>query len=68
MAKDPLQKHPYVRVTAPSVDYAVECAGKAWAGVSEVPRDTLSAAQLEQLKGEKRLQVEEFDRPHVVPA
>ena len=58
-------KHPYVRVVAPSTDRATECAGQLWAGISEVPRATLSELQLAALKADKQLTVEEFERPHV---
>lgn len=67
MAKD-LPKFPYVRVVAPSVHYAVECAGRFWAGTSELPKDQFTAVELELLKVDPRLKVEEFERPHVIPA
>lgn len=60
-------KIPHVRVTAPAA-FAIHCAGADWAGVSEVPAASLSAAQLALLKLHKGLQVEEFERePAVEP-
>ena len=61
-------KIPHVRVTAPSTTFAVSAAGADWAGVSEVPKASLTAAQLAALKLDKRLQVEEFERePAIEP-
>lgn len=62
------KKVPHVRITAPSVDYAITSAGAQWAGVSELPKTEFTEVQLAALKLDKRLQVEEFDRePAVEP-
>jgi hypothetical protein len=53
---------PHLRVTA-SATQAVPCAGQWWAGITELPAAQFSAAQLVELKADKRLQVEEITRP-----
>lgn len=44
------------------------CAGAYWAGISEVPADSVSAAQLVELKACKELSVEEVSVDVEVPA
>lgn len=39
----------------------VHAAGLDWAGASHVPVSTLSAGQVEQLRGDERLKVEDLD-------
>ncbi|MDO9094439.1 MAG: hypothetical protein Q8R98_28885 [Rubrivivax sp.] len=52
----------FIRVDSPAPDQAVDCAGARWAGRSEVPASTITAAQLDQLKAHKSLKVEEIER------
>jgi hypothetical protein len=52
----------FIRVDSPGIDQAVDCAGARWAGRSEVPAASLTAAQLDQLKANKSLKVDEIER------
>lgn len=53
---------PHIRVTTDSTR-RVTCAGRDWAGISELPASEFSDADLVALKADKRLQVEEIKRP-----
>jgi hypothetical protein len=52
---------PYTRIETQDADTRVECAGAYWAGISEVPTDSLTPQQLQQLKDDKRLKVTEAE-------
>lgn len=51
----------YLRVETANPETRVTAAGHDWAGISEVPADTLTAAQLELLRADKRLQVSDAE-------
>jgi hypothetical protein len=54
----------YLRIETPNAATAIDVAGARWAGVSEVPASSLSAAQLETLRKTEGIKVSEAeDRP-----
>lgn len=63
MAKDKekpqAQEIPGLRITT-DAEHRVSSGGRDWAGISEVPLHWFSAAQLLELKADKRLTVEEI--------
>lgn len=53
---------PHIRITTDATR-RVTCAGRDWAGISELPASDFTAADLVALKADKRLEVEEINRP-----
>jgi hypothetical protein len=65
-AKTTTRREKRLRVTT-DPHRRVHCAGAFWAGISEVPADSVSEAQLLELKACKQLEVEIVDVDVDVP-